>query len=309
MSLHRQMHNTITEELIATLRSLPFFSSIPIQHVSRLTGGFSHDVYRIDCSANQQPLKTSFVAKLVKGRSTRLAELNAANVAFKYGIGPEVLYADQNWMITRYINGISLAQSCLSTKEKLAVCLPLLSKLHNIPIKNERLGNCVTKLDIKLVLNKLIESSERPQRDKDTLNQIVVDHVSESEQAPLVYVHGDCNFSNVFISQEHSKERVSQLIDFEAVSLAVPEYELGMFMAVNTINQVELECGFNYYKNQTTVCLEKVTRYAVLSCVINALWYEQQAANCLGNNYRIKAEEQCQFLTLLTESKYKLMVK
>ena len=302
------MLKNINQDLVNSLQSLPYFEASHIDHIVPIEGGYSHEVYRVESTSTQGTTSIS-VAKLVSGRSTRAAEVRATNVAFEQGIGPALLYANEHWLVTAYVDGISLDNSKLSIDEKLSVSLKLLSKMHCSFLEHKYLAGYVSTLDVSLVLDQLITSSTRYQNDKDTLRQIASDFSVETGDSQLVYIHGDCNFSNVLIRSEKNNQQGTYLIDFEAVSLAEPAYELGMLLAVNRIDIKHLLSCLYLYRFDVSICTKKVTRYCILSCIINGLWYEQQALLNQVDSYQIKAIQQFEFMNSLTEFKYMLTFK
>ena len=50
-----------------------------------------------------------------------------------------------------------------------------------------------------------------------------------------VICHGDLNFGNIFYD-EHKKNDVFKLIDFESLCLMPKEYDIAMMLAVNGVN-------------------------------------------------------------------------
>jgi thiamine kinase-like enzyme len=302
------MLKNINQDLVDSLQSLPYFEASHIDHILPLEGGYSHEVYRVE-STSIQGRKSTSVAKRVSGRSTRATEAKATKVAFEQGIGAELLYANEHWLVTAYFDGVSLNNSKLSIDEKLSVSLKLLSKMHRSFFEHKYLVGYVSLLNVSLVLDQLITSSTRHQNDKDTLRQIATDFSVETGDSQLVYIHGDCNFSNVLVRSEQNYQQGAYLIDFEAVSLAEPEYELGMLLAVNRIDIKHLVRCLHLYHSNVSICADKVTRYSVISCIINGLWYEQQALLNQVDSYQIKAVQQFEFMNSLIEPKYMLTFK
>ena len=154
---------------------------------------------------------------------------------------------------------------------------------------------------------------------------------AEVGQSNEVFCHGDANFSNV-IKLENSTTNDAdfryQLIDFECACVAPIEYELGMMMAVNEIESSKIEWVTSQYAaqqysrssndiytgnqqgNHTEIVdnLEQmmalprnittyhVTRYYVLSLIINGLWYLSKYQQYQGEKYRKLANKQFSLL-------------
>jgi thiamine kinase-like enzyme len=160
----------------------------------------------------------------------------------------------------------------------------------------------------------------------------------EVGQSNEVFCHGDANFSNVIKLENSTADDADfryQLIDFECACIAPIEYELGMMMAVNEIESSKIEWLITQYATQqyhqqysrsssdtytdnkkinhteivdnleTMISLPRniitcyVTRYYVLSLIINGLWYFSKYQQCQAEKYKELANKQFSLLRKL----------
>ena len=233
---------------------LPCFESEKIIHVNVLTGGLSRSCFCVTTEKQQ------YFAKNLANEST---EQLAAIFAGEQGVAPEVIYSDESWLINKFISGQSLANSNLSQDEKLNVMTGLLLRCHQQSLNSgdKKLAAGVPKLAINETLSQLLKASKLNAIHRESLLALSVSiqkeltqHFKKEGQRPLVFCHGDANFSNA-INAENKTENLSlqklnysyQLIDFECASLAPIEYELAMLLAINELEIGKLELVAKYY--------------------------------------------------------------
>ncbi len=314
------MLSVSSSHIASSLTQLPCFNNETVQAIMPLLGGLSHEVYRVDCVSNrgivdykadgfEYQSNKRYVAKRVEKRETRFAEVVGAQKAFQLGLGPKVIYANEQWLISEFVDGTPLANVDMSITDKLSICLPLLSRLHQEPIELLDSEQHLGRLNVQNTIDVLLNHSCRPNSQKKVIADLVQEHYIDTSNLPLVHIHGDCNFTNILVNLKTNKERDINLIDFEATSLATAEFELGMLMAVNLIPEHEMKNGLKHYHTGTEIDDDIVTRNAILSCLINALWYEQQVKTYSRQYYQVKASQQYQLLEQLTGLKYSFISK
>lgn len=244
--------------------------------VSLLTNGLSHTCYKVTFNSDHY-----FVKKLNKNTGhIETACAQALSDIATENISPRVIYFDDIWLITEFVEGSSLAEIHFNADVKINMGMSALSKLHQqsplcnilaIPalstttVVKQLIANChYDKLDISLVSSLSQQLSDRI---ADTLSS----HTQE-----YVLCHGDANYHNILID----KANTSFLIDFECSHLAPREFDIAMFLAINTISTNSISTAVDVYSKllpSHPIDMTLISNYLLYSLLINGLWYLSQS--------------------------------
>ncbi len=346
--------------LIKDLCLLPCFANRSINSVAVIDSGLSQSCFRVQVDEHQ------YFAKHITSGAT---EILANKLAADSDVAPKLVYAEGDWLISEFLSGELLENTQLSEDEQLTVILSLLTKCHRLPFSSSNLNSQIAnsksantlvnhsasvlpRLEIEQIISQLFQelSSQQP----DVLNQqISLTEVNrlmttaesalqdlaqiraEVRQSNEVFCHGDANFSNV-IKLENSTTTDAvlryQLIDFECACIAPIEYELGMLMAVNEIENSKIKWVIAQYSDQQSnqqywqsisetyidnqqgnhteivdnleqmmtlsrnITTYRVTRYYALSLIINGLWYLSKYQYFQSEKYKELANKQFSLL-------------
>ena len=204
--------------------------------------------------------------------------------------------------MTEYIDGTLLAQSDISEQEKIKLCLALMDKLHAITFSTEQINNFIPVLNPKKIIEGLLAqladaialtspqfqtfSTGQFHSIKEVIGAFIEVLKLDSQdlsvdewQARLVLCHGDLNFSNVM-----TLENKRYLLDFECACLAEKAFDLGMMLAINKCSLEQVI----WVGKSTNSPQEKVTRYYLLSLLINGLWFLLASIN--ESSQRVKKQ-------------------
>jgi thiamine kinase-like enzyme len=271
---------SLTSSELNALKSLSCFEEV--LDVSMLVDGMSHTCSKVTTSS-----QSYFVKKL--NNETAEEEVVSSLLAAKHRLSPKVIYYDETWLVTEYIDSIILDKAEFSIDKFITTSLTLMAKLHQLlpQLKTGAIPNLDT---LKSVQRLFTNPVPLPSRQRLILADITDTLTSkiEAEQsfsgAVNVLCHGDINYSNIVFD----KTQQPWLIDFECSHLAPVEFDLSMFIAVNNIptHLVDdiLTCYTdlvpNYRPNQTLI-----TYYLLYSFFINGLWYLDNRNDSKGNNH------------------------
>ena len=285
------------EEVVAQLMELTLFEQI--SQITPEQAGYSNYTFSFIADGEK------YIGKYIGKNTNQSIEAQVCQIAYQQGIAPKVIYADNNWIILAFIEGQLINDAKLSIDDKLEQLLAPVIELHKV--EQTSLPN-LTKLDIKQVIGQLLikikdvvpQLYQQVKVDIDTY----ISNISTCSDN-LVVVHGDANFNNAIIEQNSSRVF---LIDYEACSLAEREYELAMILAVNELSALYVRPIIEKYLqlagNSLCISWEMVTRYYIVSLVINALWYMcEYSANQLPS-YLEKANKQLAILSSITGTQY-----
>jgi len=241
-------------DIIKQLTLLPCFTKI--SEIQNIEEGASHNCFKVLTKDG------SYFAKYFETtRATREIEHNVTILAAKAMLSPAVLYQSEQWLITEYINDSGVIDE-LNTTEKVLIMTELLSKCH-------RLTFDLPTLDLKKVLNNIISDLLLSSKSLTHMRSIITKLPTIENNQPLVVCHGDVNFSNVIFAEN------SFLVDFECASLAEPEYDLAMMIAINLLNGEHQVMLLSHYAKMAAITLShtKLMSYLSYCYLINGLWY------------------------------------
>jgi len=270
----------LTSSELNTLQSLPCFAEIV--DISMLVDGMSHT-----CSKVTTASQVYFVKRLNK--ETAWEEVVSCRYAANHGLSPRVIYHDNTWLVTEYIDSITVDKAELSADKRINTSLMLMAKLHQLS-PQLKTGSLPYLDTLKSVQRLFTNPAVLPTRQRVILADITdkLTSIIEAEQkrsgAKNVLCHGDMNYSNILLDMTQQ----AWLIDFECSHLAPVEFDLSMFIAVNNfpthhINDIVasyIALVPNYRPNKTLL-----TYYLLYSFFINGLWYLDNSNHSEINNH------------------------
>jgi thiamine kinase-like enzyme len=235
------------------LSNLPCFTQV--ESIAKIASGLSQHCFKV--TADNQV----YFAKTI----TDDTEISVTECAAKYRLSPSVIYHDQHWLITTFIDAKNLALSTIESKDKISHAIKLMAQCHQLNVKP-------AELSAKVIVKSLLNNSHYPKSQKSALSQL-----AQLILAPLnvsrnsVCCHGDLNFSNVLINQVQR----TWLVDYECACTAPIEYDLAMFIAVNSLGSDDRTIIIEQYEVQSSVNvdLQLLNHYLLFCYFINALWY------------------------------------
>lgn len=192
-------------------------------------------------------------------------------------LSPAVVYHDQQWLVTEFISDYTLADAKVGLDVKNSITLTLMAKLHQLST-SRILGNIPqlnTSLSVARLLTKPLPLLAKNISILDSVSKTLTDVISKiilASESPLVLCHGDMNFSNILIDYLQNP----RLIDFECAHKAPPEFDLAMFIAVNSVPTNRIKGLVIEYTelNPAHDCNDELLNlYILYSFFINGLWY------------------------------------
>ena len=280
-----------------TLKSLPCFTTIV--EMSLLAEGMSHTCFKVTT-----PERVLLAKKL--NQETAITEVFSALTCSKKGLSPKVVYHDNDWLVTVFVTGTSLAQSGLESTKKISTALRLMAKLHqlDLPQNNQSLPTLDTSKSVNHLLTNPVSFNKHKRLNLISVTETLTNDINAQIalcDTPSVICHGDLNFTNILIESTITNKdginhrRKPWLIDFECTHLAPVEFDLAMFIAVNNISDDQLnEIVSRYSAFIPSYHLNKklLTFYILYSFLINGLWYldniNHSKANSLFRRLAIK---------------------
>lgn len=236
------------------LNALTCFSRV--EHISEITSGASQHCFKINADNNV------FFAKTIHNDIEPKIALSAAIKK----LSPSVIYSDEHWLVTEFINANNLAETMRSGREKVNHAIKLMGRCHQL---NEKPAELIPST----IMNNLIAQSHLSTQKNNELLLLAESILPSLSYAQnLVCCHGDVNFSNILIDQKHS----TWLVDYECASSAPREYDLAMFIAVNNINENKIPYIIEQYEQQfcsVNIDINLLNNYLAFSYFINSLWY------------------------------------
>ncbi len=258
------------------------YDNVGMLSVTAIADGLSHQSFKVCFKVRS--VKHIFFVKCFteKNADTRNTEINVTKVTGRAGLSPKVVYADDQFLITEFIDGNTLESIPLVTQEKVHHCLSLMEQLHQINHDDIAVNSLtpfiINEFDPSDILNSLIKALALSEQEvvqeiaDDVL--LLMPKVDKNQQ---VLCHGDMNFSNVFVGTVINENKL-YLLDFECACVAEAEFDIAMMIAVNSL-PVDVVFKHSYLAGLSK---RRITRYLLLSLFINGLWYFNAACNHRG---------------------------
>ncbi len=260
------------QQLAAQLTNLDIFSDI--KHISPINSGLSGHSFKVETQGRL------YFAKSLQRSNTAHIELQVHQQAAIKGLSPTICYADQNWLITDFIQGDELSKAKLSIEDKLAVAVTIMYQFHQV--STEPLLDNLPRLAITKTINDLLATSLYSAKQIELITQIGEKLAHSITVQGATVCHGDINFTNVLLSdngQLLNAHNTHYLIDFECACLADVEYDIAMLLAINTIDKHSQQSIISHYEtlskrdNSLNINTDKVTCYLSFCYLINGLWF------------------------------------
>lgn len=231
----------------------------PIDQLTVIDIGYSQTCFKVKANGDYYFAKYCDEASEAHERERTTAE--CANNA---GIAPKILYADQHWLISEFINGKNLLHSPFNLQQKSLCALNLMGRFH-------RLSASVEALDIEQAVHALLTESTFSLDQKAELYFIAATLKAQIMVHADFLCHGDVSFANIMFDKQ------AWLVDFECSCLADAEYDLAMYIAINNLSLTQLPFFIQMYQNKAvekvTIDSQKVKRYLAFCYLINGLWF------------------------------------
>ncbi|WP_114327759.1 phosphotransferase [Candidatus Colwellia aromaticivorans] len=226
-----------------------------VENISIIAPGLSQHCFKVNAD------NKVYFAKTISDNT----EVSMALSAGESGLSPNVVYHDQHWLISNFINANNLALSTIVSDEKINHAIKLMVQCHQLKVEP-------AELVVKDIINSLVNNlaySALQQTELCQLADLISPPLNISRN--IVCCHGDLNFSNVLINL---KQR-TWLVDYECACTAPIEYDLAMFIAVNGLASDEVSIIIEQYEYQSSVYVDPrlLNHYLLFCYFINTLWY------------------------------------
>jgi len=195
------------------------------------------------------------------------SEVKAWQKASSMGLSPSIIYSNEQWLVSEFVEGKTLDVKELSIDKKIDIALNLLIKCHSI---KHDLSPLQPQKTIEIMLNADCFSGIEQNFTRALFCKFPLPEPDNN----LVFSHGDINFSNIILTKSQA-----WLIDYECACLAEREFEIAMFLAINKLNSVEVLYAISSYEELSgyKVIQSKLDAYLLYSYLLNGLWYIQKS--------------------------------
>jgi thiamine kinase-like enzyme len=250
--------------LVKAIKCLPCFTSVqnmePVE-IQRIEQGQSSYCFKV--LFRQQYFFVKYLKQNVGVNSEVLASQRASN----HHIAPNIVFANQNWLVSVFVEGVSLNLVAESINKKIDTAILLMIECHALPCE-------LPNFNVNQTIRDLI-ASPAFSRVQSRMLLNVLDNIQTFSQEKQVTCHGDLNFSNIIIGEK------PWLLDFECACLAEPEFDLAMFIAINELTTLHSDYAISTYckRNNSSINKLKVHSYTMYSYLLNALWYLDKVRN------------------------------
>jgi len=288
---------SLTSSELQSLRALTCFEEDI--DISAITNGMSHTCVKVTTTS-----QSFFVKRL--NPETANKEVYCSKYTATNKISPPVIYSDNTWLITEFININKIDENEPCSTNIISTGLSLMGSLHRLPPIST---SSITPLNINDTLDTLInELNSLTPLQRTMLTNIShtitlrINQLKKLSRSPNVLCHGDINYSNILSSDT----KKAWLIDFECAQLGPIEFDLGMFIAVNNIPTEKVSAIVIEYRKITSdnkVNTELLTYYTLFSYFINALWYFDNfdTLNSESVLFKLSAQQSIAFDNLATK--------
>lgn len=239
--------------MVQPLNTLACFNHI--EAIEPITAGLSSQCYQVNAD------KKKFFAKQI----ANTIESTISQQAASKNISPNIIYHDQHWLITQFIDGNNLLQSQKVSDEKIVTAIKLMAQCHQLSARP-------VELKPTSIVHKLIRGTLYSSHQQADLLRVAAEITSPLKDTNnLVCCHGDLNFSNILVNQQNK----AYLVDFECACAAPAEFDLAMFIAVNNIAKERIQIIIQDYKKYALIDIDVplLQHYLSFCYLINGLWY------------------------------------
>jgi len=314
--------------MVTSLYNLPCFTNIIA--IERITAGMSSQCYKVitedqaffakvlhcdNKSSKNETAKSAAAENKAPNNEVPNNETSMARLAARGGISPPVIYSDQHWLVTPFIDGIDLSLLTKPLVEKIDIATALLAQCHRLSAKRSGLIP-LSPSDIIAGLMAQTQLALIPQQPLQTISAQLTQRLTQQLTQPLATqtnnaqnqrcCHGDLNFSNVLIDNQQA----SWLLDFECAYLAPAEFDLAMLIAVNNIELTQREAIIAAYRKHnvsTNINRNLLTDYLLFSYFINGLWYLQkyQQQTAIADNTSNASNTDTEIFNILAQQQWR----
>ncbi|GHE83284.1 aminoglycoside phosphotransferase family protein [Thalassotalea profundi] len=289
---------------IKLLDELPFFQQRTIISVAEITTGLSQQSFKVRCLNDQL-----FYAKYFDKYNTEYAQiekevlLNSASSP----ITTSLLYSDEHWLVTPFIEANDLSKLNLPIKNKLNIALELMLTFQKLIIPSKKIKPISFIAHGDYYINALALNKNQQQILRSLLSD---DDAIKAQQ--LTLCHGDFNFTNMLLNSPLTgiaSDEIPILIDFECCCYSEVEYDIAMMIAVNnllnylSVDTVIAQIKVYLAQRMVNISTKKVMRYLGKSLLLNALWYICRFNRTNDNKWLILAKQQFQQADVLNNNK------
>jgi len=263
--------------VIDSLKNLPCFNKVG--NITEIHSGLSQRCFKVNADNKH------YFAKTISNNT----EVLVSHSANDYNLSPTVIYYDDNWLISHFVDGNNLGLSALSVDKKIGYATQLMVQCHQLSCKPPELSE-------QDVINELIDKPYYSTEQKNTqlplleLILMPLNHIKKD-----VCCHGDVNFTNVLMDKTNN----TWLVDYECACMAPIEFDIAMCISINNLDGNELSMFVKQYESQSTLIVDPqlLNHYLLFCYLINALWYfnTYKEAKHLENKSILlkKAKQQC----------------
>jgi|GEM_PF-1390182 len=195
------------------------------------------------------------------------SEVIASQAASNMGLSPKIIYWNEHWLVSEFIEGKTLDVRELHIYKKIDIALDLLIKCHSI--KHD-----LPPLQPQKIIEDTIKTGYFSDIEQNFTRALFCKFPLSDPGNNLVFSHGDINFSNII-----STKNQAWLVDYECACIAEREFEIAMFLAINTLNSLDILYAISSYEKLSGYKLKqsKLNGYLLYSYLLNGLWYIQKS--------------------------------
>lgn len=232
--------------------------------------------------------KKNFVVKYFN--DTQLLNIEAK--ALKFGatkqLTPQVIAESDTVLVIDFISDATIRDGYTNPKEKLLCLTSALAKFHQV-FSHGAPGFPITQLQFLPVVSEIAKNCTLSKTDKETLHAVkqIAAQVDGLGLDNCV-CHGDFNQDNVFCGNTGFT-----IIDFEAMSIAPPAYDLMMMLSINEFEQTQINEAVGQYNHNNptspiTLSNQILQHLFTLSNAINGFWYLSKSQSGCEDNALFK---------------------
>ena len=162
-----------------SLSALPCFTHV--ERITTITSGLSQSCFKVFADSKV------YFAKTISNST----EILVAKSAGYSDLGPTVIYHDDSWLVSEFIETSNLALSTLNTENKIVQTIKLMIQCHQLNTLPEQLNS-------KALIYSLVAKPHYSAIQQTALlafSQLILTPIENTKQG--VCCHGDLNFTNM----------------------------------------------------------------------------------------------------------------
>jgi len=261
------------QAMIDEIKCLPCFVDHVVE-VAGISAGLSQHCFNVSLINDLTDKNAHYFVKSLSDSLIENSQVLSAQLAAKLSISPEVIYHNDDWLVTEYIDGRTLDTIQMAVEEKIDIAVSLLRKLHQLTSITSIPRFCVAAM-----IEQQINQDCFSETQQTFVNVLIQKHLTfptgTNTGIKTVLCHGDVNFSNIIIDQQQKP----WLLDFECAFVGDAEFDIAMFITVNQLSTESVVDSITSYQTQTDCLLSPVLieEYIVCCYLLNGLWYQGHA--------------------------------